>query len=200
MPDNVKSGKKGFWQRLKNTPFLIKLFNWEYWSTAVVYTPVIPMWLYFSLRARALTFFSAANPGMKMGGLVLASKIDILNRIPQEFIPKTIFIEHQKASASEIERLMDDKSISYPVIAKPNVGERGMKVQKIESSSELTEYINQSSFDFLVQEFIALPNESGILYHRIPGASSGKITSVCLKETLKVTGNGVSTIEELMEE
>ncbi|MEM7103943.1 MAG: hypothetical protein AAF502_12475 [Bacteroidota bacterium] len=200
MPGKEKSRKKGFLQRLKDTPFFIKLLNWEYWSTAVVYAPAIPMWLYFSLRARALTFFSAANPAMKMGGLVLASKIDILNRIPEEFIPKTIFVDHKKLKVTDIERQMIEKDFTYPVIAKPDVGERGLKVQKIENSSDLTNYLESNAFDFLVQEFITLPNESGILYHRLPDASTGMITSVCLKETLKVTGDGVSSILELMEE
>lgn len=198
MTEDVQN-KKSIWLKLKRSPFLIKLVNWEYWATSIVYIPVVPMWLYFSAKARSFTYFSAVNPGMKMGGLVLASKYDILKRIPEEFVPRTILVEKDKADLAWIENSMLAQKISYPVVAKPNMGERGLKVEKIDNPEELQTYLAACQVDFLVQEFIRHPNEIGILYHRYPDSKNGAITSVCLKETMKVTGDGISSLEELME-
>ena len=170
MADSTKSNPSSIWSRLKNTPFLIKLLNWEYWSTAIVYTPVVPMWLYYSIRARALTFFSAVNPAMRTSGLVLTSKFKILQAMPSDIIPATVFVSKNVDDISTAMQKMIDGGISFPIIAKPDVGERGLKVEKIENETQLEKYILINNFDFLIQEFITLPREAGILYYRYPDA------------------------------
>ena len=199
MTDSTQGNPKSIWSKLKNTPFLIKLLNWEYWSTGIVYLPVVPMWLYYSLRARTLTFFSAVNPAMRTSGLVLTSKYKILQAMPDYAIPTTIFVRQESKDLQWILAQMLKQEIQFPIIAKPDVGERGMKVEKLDSEEQLLEYINDSKFDFLIQEFITLPREAGILYYRYPDSKKGSITSICLKETLKVEGDGTHSVRELME-
>ena len=58
-----------------------KLFKWEFWPTWLFYLPVYVVYLWYSLRARTIMFFSASNPGMFMGGFVDYSKYDILKNI-----------------------------------------------------------------------------------------------------------------------
>ena len=41
-------------------------------------------------------------------------------------------------------------------------------------------------------------NEFGIFYHRIPGENKGKITSITIKKFITVTGDGKSTLSELI--
>ena len=90
--------------------------------------------------------------------------------------------------------------MSFPLIAKPNIGERGFLVQKINSEEELQKYIYEnSSTDFIIQEFVNYEIELGVLYFRFPDAPAGKVSSVTLKEFLNVTGDGRSSILELME-
>ena len=48
----------GLWKRIKHSNFLIKLTNWEYWPFAVIYTPAFFYWLYLSVKARSLFFFT----------------------------------------------------------------------------------------------------------------------------------------------
>ena len=59
-------------------------------------------------------------------------------------------------------------------------------------------YLLQYPLDFIIQELIRLPEEVGVLYYRMPGMSKGQISSITTKEFLSVTGNGQSTVLELI--
>jgi hypothetical protein len=54
--------------------------------------------------------------------------------------------------------------------------------------------------DYLLQEFIDLPVELGILYYRFPGAARGNISSVTQKGFLSIRGDGRSTVGRLVQE
>lgn len=157
------------------------------------------MWLWFSIKARAFFFFTRANPVIETGGVMGESKINILNRIPALLLPKTIFVKQEKMSETEISERLLMKQMTYPLIAKPDIGERGFLVEKLNSEEDLWAYIERITVDFLIQEFIDYPVEISVLYYRLPSVDKGQITSFCIKETLKVKGDGVSTIETLME-
>ena len=62
------------------------------------------------------------------------------------------------------------------------------------------QYINDFPFDFIIQEYIEWEEEVSVLYHRFPDADEGKVTSICLKKKLEVTGDGQKTIKALMQE
>jgi len=59
-------------------------------------------------------------------------------------------------------------------------------------------YSKKNKVDFLLQEFVDYENEAGIFYYRIPGEKRGKISGIVGKEFIQVTGDGRSTIEELL--
>lgn len=175
----------------------IKLRSWEYWPFEVIYAPVFIYWLYLSLKARSLFFFSAANPGIETGGLMGESKINILNKIPRHLIPKTLFV----ASGEDLRHILTkltEAGIGFPLIAKPNIGSRGFLVKKLHEPQELLNYLKQQKIDFLVQEYIAYPMEMSIMYYRFPHKTSGTISSVTLKEYLAVKGDGHSTVLQLI--
>ncbi|MEM9718365.1 MAG: hypothetical protein AAGA10_03920 [Bacteroidota bacterium] len=189
------------WNWLKNKisshPFFIRLFNWEYWPMPVLMFPVLFIWIGFSIRARSGVFFSAANPSIDMGGFAGESKMDILSKFPAQVVPET----HRISAGTplvEILPTLADSGLSFPIIAKPDKGERGFKVEKIKGKADLNAYIEECPTDFLLQEFIDLPTELGILYYRFPGAEKGKVTSLTLKKFLTVTGDGKSSVEELI--
>lgn len=179
-------------------PFFIRLRNWEYWPFEVVYVPIFFYWLWLSLKARSLFFFSAANPSIETGGMLGESKIDILNRISDAYKPKTAFIEVPTTLAT-IREQMARHQLNFPIIAKPNVGERGWRVEKIEDAAELKAYANDSRVDFLIQEYVDTPLELGIFYYRLPGEARGSISSVVRKEFLFIRGDGCSTVWELIQ-
>ena len=78
------------------------------------------------------------------------------------------------------------------------MGERGKDVEMINEEEELKSYLVGKTFDLNIQEFIDLDFEFGILYHRMPDEEMGKITSIVQKGFLYVTGDGTSTLHDLM--
>jgi hypothetical protein len=93
---------------------------------------------------------------------------------------------------------MKAAGIEFPAIAKPDRGERGWCVKKINSVYELESYKKLVQVDFLIQAYVNHPLELSIFYYRNPKKEKGNITSVTLKKLLTVTGNGSSNIEELI--
>ncbi|MBC8110965.1 MAG: hypothetical protein H7Y04_07900, partial [Verrucomicrobia bacterium] len=94
--------------------------------------------------------------------------------------------------------LLAKNHISFPVIAKPNVGERGTEVEKIQSLEQLTKHLHAHSGNFIIQEFITFENELGVLYYRLPSEKKGKISSLTIKKFLSVTGNGKDSLATLI--
>lgn len=177
--------------------FLIKLFNWEYWPQWVVYMPLAVYYLYLSLRARSFFFFSAANPGIETGGMFFESKWDVLQLIPSHLYPSTILVKEGDSTA-QIMMKMREVGIGFPVIAKPDRGERGWCVQKITNETELEAYKSKTPITFLVQRYVEHPIELSVFYVRHPNAPAGRISSVTYKKLLSITGDGRSTVKELI--
>lgn len=158
----------------------------------LIYAPIL------ALRSRSTTFFSAANPGIYLSGFGLESKYATIQKIPPPYRPKSILVP-ARPDWPEVERALTHAGIAFPLIAKPDVGFRGLLVRKIEGPEDLHGYLEKYPFPFLLQEFLTQPAEVGVLYHRLPEWDRGKITSLTLKEFLSVEGDGRSTVEELIE-
>ncbi len=183
---------------MKNSRFWIKLRSWEYWPLNVVYTPIYLYWLWLGAKAGTLMFFEALNPGIKHGGLYGDSKKDILALIPEAYLPRTIFVPKGQP-LPKIVATIAEKGISYPIIAKPDIGERGFLVEKLADEAALKAYLEKAPMDLIIQDFVAYPEEISVLYYRFPHETSGHITSITLKKYLSVTGDGTSTVRELVE-
>ncbi|MGK7395831.1 MAG: hypothetical protein ACNS62_14730 [Candidatus Cyclobacteriaceae bacterium M3_2C_046] len=183
--------------QLEAANFWYKLKNWEFWPWPLIYLPVFIYGIYLALKSRSAFFFSAANPGIETGGMIIESKYDILQKINQAYVPKTLFIK-KNATNHQVLANLNAKQLDFPVMAKPNHGERGRQVQKIRHSADLLNYNAAAMTDFLIQEYIPGPVELGIFYVRLPSWSNGKITSVVIKEMLKVKGDGQSDILQLI--
>ena len=186
----------GFRFRL-NSPFFIRLRSWEYWPFAVVYAPVIIYWLWLSVKARSLFFFTAANPGIETGGMLGESKIDLLDQISDEFKPKTLFVTANTLATAVLNQVKT-RGIAFPVIAKPNAGERGWRVDKLTTEADLMAYAQTSPIDFLVQEYVNEPLELGVFYYRFPDQTQGVVSSIVQKEFLSIRGNGRDSVETLI--
>lgn len=179
--------------------WLIKLTHFEYWTWWMFYVPLLPYWLFQAIRTRSLTFFTNADPCIDYGGFFGESKMEILRQIPKEYLPKTIFIEKQSDLKTIVDRLIQEDLV-YPIICKPDVGERGTQVEKLYSNYDLVQYLSNVQADFIIQEFINYDIELGVLYYRYPNASIGKVTSVTRKEFLAVLGDGKSNVVQLMQQ
>jgi len=176
---------------------LIRLRHWEYWPFAVVYAPIFLYWLWLSLKARSLFFFSTANPGITNAGFLLESKMQIYEQMPAGSYPATLYCE-KDSRIGELRRGLAEKGLAFPLMAKPDIGQRGMGVELLTDECHLLRYAARSKVPFLLQEYIDYPLEAGIFYHRVPGELRGTITGIVGKELLAVTGNGRSTVEVLL--
>lgn len=175
----------------------IKLFHWEYWPLELVYAPVLLYWFWLSLKARSFFFFSAANPSILNSGFAMSRKSSIYQLIPQRYYPKTLLFE-KGMKTDNLLSLLNQKGFSFPLMVKPDIGERGVQVKLLHTTTELLDHIAGSQVDFLIQEFIGYTNEAGIFYYRIPGQARGHISGIVGKEFLAVTGDGVSSIKDLI--
>jgi len=127
----------------------------------------------------------------------LESKFESIEKIPAHLKPKTILVRKTDRLEHCLKQ-METAKIEFPIIAKPDVGYRGLLVKKIQNQEGLKNYIQQYPIDFVIQEFIEVLNEFGVLYHRLPSAEKGDITSLTFKEFLHVIGDGQSTLQELI--
>ncbi|MES2732563.1 MAG: hypothetical protein V4714_12470 [Bacteroidota bacterium] len=184
--------------RLKNSSLYHKFFHWEYWPFPVFYFPVFFYWLWLSLKSRSFFFFSASNPSIKSGGMLGESKFSILEKIAPEFKPATILVE-APATRAVLESRLKTAGITFPLIAKPDIGERGWLVEKITNWAALEDYFTQVQGNFIIQAFVDFPVELGVFYYRFPSQKQGHISSIVVKDFLKVKGDGHSTILELIE-
>jgi hypothetical protein len=163
----------------------------------VTYLPGAFYFYALALRSRALCFFSAVNPSIENGGMFFQSKKETYSLIPKAYLPPTICFEAD-ASVKDVNRLLEEANISFPIIVKPDRGERGWLVKIIYNSQELEQYISTTHLPFIIQTFIDYPIEVGIFYSRHPNEENGIISSITGKTLLEVKGDGHSSLRELI--
>ena len=127
----------------------------------------------------------------------MESKKQIYDLLPWQYYPNTIFVRAH-TQLREILAEIRKKNVQFPLIAKPDIGMKGLSVKKLYSEEELLEYTIQSRVNFLVQEFVTFDNEVGIFYYRFPNEERGHISGIVRKEFLTVVGDGQSTMTELL--
>ncbi len=174
--------------------WMTKTFQWEFWPFWVFYFPVYFYFIWLAIRARSFFFFTASNPTIEFGGMIGEKKSNIFNLIPKKYYPKTLLCEN----LPEKEVISAGDRFTYPLIAKPDIGERGNGVEMIRDVEELVRYNQLMKVPFLLQEYIDYPIELGIFYVRKPTEEFGKITSIVQKNFLSVVGDGTSTVKDLL--
>ncbi len=175
-----------------------KITQWEHWPIFMFYAPLVPYFLYQTIKNKSLTFYLNTNPSIRYSGNGTESKFKTLELIPKIYRPKSILIK-PNTFFTDILIDLQENQIPFPIIAKPDLGFRGYLVKKINDREELRNYLKKNnSIDIILQEFISLPYECGIFYYRLPNEKEGKITSITLKKFLTVIGDGNSTLEQLI--
>lgn len=160
--------------------------------------PVFFFWLVQALRARDVFFFAAVNPAIPTGGFFGEEKHKIYALIPPHYLPKMVFLQ-AGTSHEEILSRINASGLTYPMVCKPDVGERGMHVKIVHDEQALHDHVSKMTGGVIVQEYISYPLELSILCHRFPNSSRKAVTSICRKAFLSVTGDGVSTLAQLIQ-
>ncbi len=166
----------------------------EHWPWWMLVAPFWPFWIWYGIRLRNLTWFTAVNPGIEDGGFMGESKKAIQGIIPLELQPKTFYVDEENV----FEKVKQNIDLPYPYIAKPDVGGRGRKIAIIKNEGDLESYNDTVGEEYMLQEMIEAPLELGVFFVKIPNAPKGFVTSVTSKGFLQVVGDGVSSIRELM--
>ena len=165
--------------------WLKRKVRWEFWPPWVAYLPLAPYLLYLACRHRSPPLFTAANPGISSGGLVGESKSGILDRLSRlsgivaEFavIPSEVSVADRVGLAR---RFMTENGLEFPVVLKPDVGERGSGVSVVRSLSEVQNYFEAAPADTIIQRYVN-GNEFGVFYYRFPHERRGRIFSITEK-------------------
>jgi hypothetical protein len=179
--------------------FLIRIIRYEFWPFWLFYLPMYFYGLCLALRAGSFTYFTAANPGMKYGGAFDVRKYDILTLINPDLTPMGISIRHD-ISTDDLTALMKESGLVFPLIVKPDIGERGIGVELVDDLTTLQIYLARQKGNMILQEYISWPLELGVLYYRYPDGSGEEVTSVTIRDFLSVRGDGQTTLQKLMKE
>jgi len=129
--------------------------------------------------------------------MAMEPKHEIYKIQPAAFTPQTLFFNRGTGTGA-IMQAITNSGMAFPLIIKPDIGMKGLAVARINNEAELKSYQAKAGFDFIIQQLIDFPNEAGIFYSRYPGSAKGQITGIVKKEFLSVTGDGTSTIAELI--
>ena len=151
------------------------------------------------MRAKHPTYFTAVNPLMNNGGAINTSKIAYLSKLPNQWVIKTILIETD-IHENDLRQQIEFHGFSFPIIVKPDRGERGKEVRLVHDFKALAAAFKCSSYSqLLVQTYCDYPNEVGILYYRLPHQKKGQISSVTTKSFCTLRGDGQSTWGKLIQ-
>jgi len=176
----------------------IKLTKYEYWPVGLLFLPAILLfWPLLAIRARALLYFTAANPSIPLGGFFGEKKYDIIKDIPKEYLPQTVLVS--KNQIYDIVNIATQHSFTYPLVVKPNIGERGKDIAIVNNDTELLQHTQHFTDDIMLQEYIHFTEEYGVIFYKYPNGKKKGITSIVKKGFLAVTGNGESTVKQLLQ-
>ncbi|MDE3142942.1 MAG: D-alanine--D-alanine ligase [Bacteroidota bacterium] len=127
----------------------------------------------------------------------MESKSEIDHIIPQQFKPFTLFFL-ANTFIEDVIKSVRNYQLKYPLIIKPDIGMQSKAVVKVNNDNELSQIVSQFKVDYIIQPFIPYPKEMGIFYVRYPNEKHGRITGIVEKKFLTVTGDGISSIEQLL--
>ena len=179
---------KSFWE---------KVGNWELWPFKLRYFLISPVWLWYCLRSGSLWFFSSSNPTLTFGGFEGEGKKEMYELLPESFYPKTMYV-NPTDPFDEVKSRVREHGFQYPFVVKPDVGMKGLLFRKIDRESDLQLYHEKNPVEYIVQDLVDYPLEVSVFYYRYPNLEKGVISGFIQKELMDVTGDGRSTLWDLI--
>ena len=126
-------------------------------------------------------------------------KKEMYDLLPAELYPTTFNVLPQQDMETVLQEIQS-RSINFPLIVKPEIGGQGILFRKIDTVEELKQYHAKMPFEYIVQRMVHYPMEVSIFYIRHPQEEKGIITGFLHKIPLQITGDGVHTVEQLIEQ
>ncbi len=189
---------RGLWHPIATR--LRRAMQPEFWPAAVVYAPLVPWLGWLALRHGGPATLAAANPGLEDGGFVGESKHVILSALPPRWTVPSVLVApgEPRARVAAFDYALCARGWPYPLILKPDVGQKGVGVRRTAGREEAVRYLAAEAGPVIVQPFHPGPHEAGVFYYRRPGEARGRIFSITDKRFPSLVGDGVSTVEALL--
>lgn len=173
--------------------------HFEFWPAWLFYIPIVPMYVYLSLKHRSLFLPFYANPSLQHGGLLGESKWDLLKHLdPKAQSTLPLIIIAANTELSEALQRLELSALQFPIVAKPDVGQRGFGVRIIKSKEDFIDYYKLSKGDLILQQKSQYQGEAGVFFIRDPISLQAQIFSVTDKHLPFVTGDGKTSLGELI--
>jgi len=184
-----------------------RIVNYEYWPMSVFYAPLVPYVCWLMLKHRSITLLTCCNPGIENGGgLIGESKHAIMKQLgDHESVLPTLLIAPDADPRNRVQQViaaMQRAELAFPVILKPDAGQRGFGVSLVRDLDQARAYFEHMTSPAVLQLYAAGPCECGILWARHPRPTSdnslGFIFSITRKDFPIIIGDGRHTVEELI--
>ena len=178
----------------------LRFRRWEYWPAWALYGPLVPRLLSRARHYGGLRSTTCVNPAISLGGLVGESKSEIfmaMGGAPE--VARWIRVEPGDLwmRRRAVERFAGELASPWPLVLKPDRGERGAGVHIVRTAAERDEVLSRISIPVIAQEYVA-GVEYGVFWYRIPGENRGHVFSVSQKEPVTIEGDGIRTFEDLI--
>ncbi len=197
-------------QRLKADIAIVRRV--EFWPRWAFYLPLVPWLLLLAARFRSATVFTAANPGIEHGGGVINEekhRIQTALEAANAPVLPALTLAPSKNADDRLATLKaafaDEHAPSdYPVVLKPDAGERGRSVRFVNNDDEARRYFETHHGTVQAQTVHDGPVEIGVLWCRVPKDGvpvdqlPGEIFSITRKDFPAVIGDGERTLEQLI--
>jgi len=177
-----------------------RALRWEFWPMPVFYFPIVLYIFYLCARYRGLTFLSV-NPGLPMSGLIGERKAATLQQLNgSEFLARFKVLtssQDLETRFQHAQRFMRKLDLSYPIVMKPDFGQRGQGVEVVRNDKQMRNYLASARNDTILQEHIP-GEEFGLFYLRYPEQEQGEIFSITEKTFPILVGDGEKNLEQLI--
>lgn len=170
----------------------------------LICVPLTMQWLWLALRYRSATLPSAANPAITSGGLVGEGKLEYfcgMGPVARAATAAYCAVStHRPLRDADLQKMIENADLSWPLIAKPDLGLCGYGVRLLAGMPELQAYLKAFPVNEVVvlQQYLAEEGEAGIFYARDPESGEGRIIGLALRYFPRVTGDGKRTIATLI--
>ena len=197
----------------------------EFWSPWVFYAPLAPYWAWLSVRYGGPLTATASNPSIHAGGLIGESKTQILDLVSgdaRRWIADYVAVPVGPEAATDCHAALARAGLTLPIVAKPDLGQRGDGVRPIRDAAALDAYlarfphgrtvvlqtlvgehdpdgVGPTPEDRLPAALVGV-REAGVLYWRHPDEPRGAIFSITLKRFPEVVGDGRRRLAELIDD
>lgn len=170
----------------------------------LICVPLVMQWAWLGLRFGSLSLPSSANPAITSGGLVGEGKLEYFEQmgpVGRAATARYVGVEDIAArSEAELAAILAAAGVTFPLVAKPNLGLCGYGVRRLDGMASLLAYgkLFPPQQCVVLQRYLPHEHEAGIFYVRDPVSGAGRLIGLALRYYPRVRGDGRATLRQLV--